>query len=229
MKNMLILIVGLGLTCLIAASVLATANFYTVEPIRKAEAQQRRKDLSKILPAFKNDPTAKSEILRVPIKGRGGKDGAEVTFYRARDAAESGRIIGIAGEAISEKGFGGAVKVLVGLKPDGTILNVLVTSHSETPGLGTKVTDRTRTRYIWQAFSRTKASGLPPSTYLDQYDGRQAKDIGSSGFHVVRNKAELTDDTVLAVSGATISSRAVADAVNMICSAFESHKAELLK
>ncbi len=36
------------------------------------------------------------------------------------------------------KGFGGAVKVMVGVDSDGKITGVKVTEHSETPGLGTK-------------------------------------------------------------------------------------------
>ena len=36
------------------------------------------------------------------------------------------------------KGFGGAVKVMIGIGANGEITGVKVTEHSETPGLGTK-------------------------------------------------------------------------------------------
>ena len=36
------------------------------------------------------------------------------------------------------KGFGGAVKVMVGIDADGNITGATVTEHAETPGLGTK-------------------------------------------------------------------------------------------
>ena len=39
------------------------------------------------------------------------------------------------------KGFGGAVKVMIGIDADGKITGVKVTEHSETPGLGTKAAD----------------------------------------------------------------------------------------
>lgn len=45
-----------------------------------------------------------------------------------------------AGMAITAnyKGFGGAVKVMVGIDADGNITGATVTEHAETPGLGTK-------------------------------------------------------------------------------------------
>ena len=45
-----------------------------------------------------------------------------------------------AGMAITAnyKGFGGAVKVMIGIDADGNITGTTVTEHAETPGLGTK-------------------------------------------------------------------------------------------
>lgn len=39
------------------------------------------------------------------------------------------------------KGFGGTVKVMIGIDAEGTITGVQVTEHSETPGLGSKAAD----------------------------------------------------------------------------------------
>ncbi|MEI3502765.1 MAG: RnfABCDGE type electron transport complex subunit G [Anaerovoracaceae bacterium] len=39
------------------------------------------------------------------------------------------------------KGFGGTVKVMIGIDADGKVTGVKVTEHSETPGLGTKAAD----------------------------------------------------------------------------------------
>ncbi len=77
-------------------------------------------------------------------------------------------------------GFGGDMDVMVGFVPDGSaIVGVQVVSHSETPGLGSRVSE---------------------SEYLAKY-------VGKSG--------NLTLDTDIdAISGSTISSRALLDAVN---------------
>ena len=46
------------------------------------------------------------------------------------------------GDSFTEyKGFGGAVKVMIGIDANGEITGVKVTEHSETPGLGTKAAD----------------------------------------------------------------------------------------
>ena len=81
-------------------------------------------------------------------------------------------------------GFGGDLTLMVGFDPDGTIKGVSVVSHSETPGLGARV--------------KTDAD------YLTQYNGKSGK---------LTLKKDGGND-VDAISGATISSRAVLTAVN---------------
>lgn len=220
------LTIGLGIICLFAATVLAVANLVTLGPRQRAKAQERQANLRLVLPDFRNDPTA--ETQEFSVTDRQGNDAGSVTFYVARDKAQDGEIIACAGEATTGQGFGGNVTVMAGLEPDGSILNVMVTNHSETPGLGTRVTDRSRTRYIWEAFSAAPEKGLPPSEYLDQYGGKTASEVGAKDFQVVTNKEQLGPSSVMAVSGATVSSRAVADAVNLICRAFKEHRGELM-
>ncbi len=45
-------------------------------------------------------------------------------------------------EAIAPDGYNGAIKGIVGMKIDGTILGTRVLSHQETPGLGDKIDSR---------------------------------------------------------------------------------------
>jgi electron transport complex protein RnfG len=213
MKEAIKLSLALGIICGLAAAILAFGEWKTLEPRRKAATAQRQKALRLVLPDFANDPLSESKKLD------------NVTFYPARDAA--GKLIGVAGEGSSTKGFGGRVGVLVSFKPDGKILHVLVTSHKETPGLGTRVTDRKRKRFIWEIFRAGKKddpAGLPPNRYLDAFEKRDAAAVGNADFKVVKNKGEVNDNAVLAISGATISSRAVADAVSRVCAAFTAYR-----
>jgi electron transport complex protein RnfG len=227
MKQTVRLTLVLGGTCLLAALILAGGNLITLGPRAQAETRERQRNLRLVLPEFRNDPT--SESIGVAAGGTGAGEAGQVTFYPARDAAQGGRLIGFAAEATSRQGYGGGVTVLAGLTPAGSLLQVMVTSHSETPGLGTRVTDRVRTRYLWQAFSTTVESGLPPSAHLDQYRDRAAADVASADFRLVKSQAEVNARTVQAVSGATVSSNAVAAAVKLICTAFAEHRAELPK
>ena len=63
-----------------------------------------------------------------------------------------------AGMAVTSeyKGFGGAVKVMVGINANGEITGVKVTEHAETPGLGTKAME---VDYLKQYVKVAEASG----------------------------------------------------------------------
>ena len=104
------------------------------------------------------------------------------------------------------------MKVLVGLSPEGKILGVMVTEHGETPGLGSKATDRKAKTSLWQLLAgKAKHEKFPPNPYLDSFTGRQA-----TGF-----KYGKGDNGVDGVSGATLSSKAILCGVNAVCTAFQ--------
>lgn len=83
-------------------------------------------------------------------------------------------------------GYGGEIKVITGINTDGEVTGIDILSHSETPGLG--------------------ANAEKPE-FTSQFKGK-TKDIGVS-----RGKA--SGNEINAMSGATITSKAVAEAVNM--------------
>lgn len=84
-------------------------------------------------------------------------------------------------------GFGGNIQITVGIKKDGTINGVSILSISETAGLGMKAKE--------------------PAFY-EQYQGKQAEK-----FAVSKDGGE--GEPIDAISGATITSRAVTGAVNV--------------
>ena len=132
----------------------------------------------------------------------------DVKLYRAFDAA--GKQIAVAAES-EAKGFGGQVKTLTGIGADGRIINVIVSSHSETPGLGSQATDRKLKKSIWGGGKALAEGELPPNPYLDgKYRGKDAKPFSS----------------VDGVSGATYSSTAVHNAVNKACRAYDKFKSQ---
>ena len=57
--------------------------------------------------------------------------------------AKDGVIVGMAVETFSDQGFGGRIRLMVGLLPDGRIKDIEVIEHKETPGLGDKM-DKTK-------------------------------------------------------------------------------------
>lgn len=99
--------------------------------------------------------------------------------------------------SVTVKSYGGDLSCMVGISAEtDKITGVEITSINDTPGLGMKVNSE---------------------DFLSQY-------IDRTGIIGV-NKNEKTDTEIQAVSGATISSKAVTDAVNQAFSAYETIKA----
>jgi electron transport complex protein RnfG len=91
-------------------------------------------------------------------------------------------------------GYGGSLEVVVGIKNDGTITGVRIGKHEETPGLGAKATEE---------------------SFYGQYAGMDITDgIGVS-------TTSPGDNEIAAISGATITSKAVTTGVNQAIEAFE--------
>jgi electron transport complex protein RnfG len=103
-------------------------------------------------------------------------------------------LIGYAIKA-APQGYGGPVEVITGINMDGVITGVRIGNHLETPGLGANATN--------------------PSFYK-QYDNKTV----SMKLKVV--KANPNEDEIQALSGATITSTAVTNAVNYSIDAFKS-------
>lgn len=107
--------------------------------------------------------------------------------YLARDSA--GAYIGCVLRAKSRGYDASGVKMTIGIGADGSIVDIKVVEQAETPGLGTTVLD-------------------PAGPYMSQYRGLKP----TAAINLVKASAAGPND-VQAVSGATITSRAIARAV----------------
>ncbi len=94
--------------------------------------------------------------------------------------------VGVAIVGSSEKGFSGLIKIMVGFDPNGKIKNIVVLDQKETPGLGTKMKD---------------------VKFIQQYKN---KNPASFNLKVTKDGGEID-----ALTGATISTRAFSEAVQM--------------
>jgi electron transport complex protein RnfG len=107
--------------------------------------------VKKVLTGYDNDPILDRKKIPMGTDLRGRP--VELTVFPARKAGET---FAVAVEG-SGKGFHGQIGVMVGVSKEGKILDIGITSLSETPGIGSRVT--------------------APS-YTDQYKGLAAtKDI----------------------------------------------------
>lgn len=97
----------------------------------------------------------------------------------------------------SYKGYAGAVGVMTGISADGEITGVKVVECNETPGLG------------------MKAQSDP--SFTDQY----VMAIPDGGTFEVTKTGKTADNQIDAISGATITSRAVTNSVNYAIEAYQ--------
>ncbi len=141
MRDILELVVVLSIICIAAAFSLAKVYDITKEPIALQKRLARLQTVNAVLPPHNNEPD--QDTVQVPLdtsngsKGTGKARNKAVLIYKG---IQDGRITGVAFE-MTETGYGGEIGIMIGLDPDGIIRGVEITSMSETPGLGAKVTE----------------------------------------------------------------------------------------
>lgn len=120
------MLLSLVLLSMVMSAALAFVYLRTKGPIEAAAQQKEIAAIRQVLPEFDSDPNAaKTE-----------QDG--VIVYRL---SKQNQPVGYAIKTYTEKGFGGHIELMAGFLPDGSINQVTVLTHKETPGLGTKMSD----------------------------------------------------------------------------------------
>lgn len=175
LKNM---VVVLGSITLIAGAAVGGIYQLTKDPIAAAQTKKINDAIAQVMPQFDNTPS--EEVTEQEI------DGGIVKIY---PATKDGEAVGYAVETFTKNGFGGAISLMVGFLPDGTIQDISVISQNETPGLGDKI-QKSKSDFI-----ETRFMGKNPSD--PNFKLAVTKDGGS----------------VDAITASTISSRAFCDAV----------------
>ncbi|MBD3347350.1 MAG: RnfABCDGE type electron transport complex subunit G [Chitinivibrionales bacterium] len=128
----------------------------------------------------------------------------------------------------SSKGYAGDIQIMVGVDLQGTILGLKVLSHKETPGLGDRVKETPSKKYLWTAFSGQSEKSNP--WFTEQFESLNVyKEIGiskSAEYHTLpEKKKEALEEAnnVTAITGATISTRAVVTGVTREIPSYLNH------
>ena len=169
LKNMVLVLFCITL---ISGACVGLVNMITVDPIAKAKEAAEKAALAQVLPEFDAVEMSEHTADELPIVAYKATKGDEVVGYAIKTATKSG--------------FSGMVKMMVGFDTKGTILNVNVLEHNETPGLGAKMTEE----------------GNPLLASI------QGKEASKTNLTVKKDGGDVD-----ALTAATISSRAYADAV----------------
>ncbi|MEZ8058078.1 electron transport complex subunit RsxG [Vibrio splendidus] len=127
---------GLVLAIFACAStgLVAVTHYLTKDQIKQQEQAQLLSVLNQVIPHDLHDNELFSACTLVQAEELGTEQAMPAYIAKL-----NGEPSAIAIEAIAPDGYNGAIKVIVGMKIDGTILGTRVLSHQETPGLGDKI------------------------------------------------------------------------------------------
>lgn len=186
LKNCLALFV----ITLVAGVSLAFVNEVTKEPIAKAQDKARLEAYEVVYPNAEFKVMDNSdEILKASSKSLEKENFSQCSVDDVLAVTDkNGNLIGYVFSATSPSGYGGDIKVAVGVSnKTNKITGFTVLSHSETAGLGAKATE---------------------DEFKSQFIGKSA-----NGINYTKNGAS-NDTEIDALSGATITSNAVCEAVD---------------
>ena len=169
------MLLALFVVAFVSSISVGTVYEVTKNPIAQAKQAKKTNAIKAVVPDFDNNP--------FEDRYAADSDIGPINVYPAKKA---GKLVGKAIEAVTNKGFSGEIRLMVGLLPDGTINNVEVVEHKETPGLGDKM-------------EKSK------SDFSEQFKGKNPADFK------LRVKKDGGD--VDAITAATISSRGFCDAM----------------
>lgn len=174
-ESPIVLSLVLLIISVVVALLLAVTNSVTKDKIAENTLKEQNAAKQEVLSGATYFTEVENAEKTAPVKAIfEGKDG-------------TGNLIGWCVN-VTPFGYGGALDLMVGILPDGTVSGMKVVSHSETAGLGAKASE--------PAFS-AKFIGKP-----------------ADGSLSVIKSGEPDDNEIVALSGATVTSKAVTSGVN---------------
>lgn len=159
----------------VASAALAGVYNLTKEPIAAAARIKTENAIRQVIPPF-------DRLERMAMMPADGPD--SLILYRG---FKGDSLVGTAVQTYSYKGFSGYIGIMVGFNADGSINDIAVLEHKETPGLGTKMAE---------------------PKFKDQFKNLNIAQLTGQTVKVTKDQG-----TIEAITAATISSRAFCDAV----------------
>jgi len=189
---------GVALLVALAAGIAAALSLVdeaTRQRIADNEAARLRARLASVLPESGFDNAPHRDVARLGAEALGA--GEPVPVYRAR-AGE--RPVAAVLTVVAPDGYVDRIRLLVGVRADGTVIGVRAVAHRETPGLGDGIE-------------------TARSDWIRQFDGARA---GQTRFALARDGGDFDR-----LTGATITSRAVIGAVQRALDYFDAHREQV--
>ncbi|MFA9459672.1 electron transport complex subunit RsxG [Thiohalorhabdus methylotrophus] len=175
----------LALIAVVGAGLLAGTKQVTEPTIKANLRADRLAQLHELIPHGRYDNDLLQDTIKVRDQAHLGAT-APITVYRAR---KDGEPSAVAFRTIAPDGYNGRIELLVAIWADGSLAGVRAISHAETPGLG----DRIETA---------------KSDWIRQFSGHSLGTPPAGEWKVEKDNGAFDQMT-----GATITSRAVVEAV----------------
>lgn len=191
----------LGVFAMFTVGLIAVTQQGTAERIAEEKRRVQMSALTQILTEDQHDNDLLNDTFTVNDRDLLNLAGP-AEAYRGR---EDGEVVAVILPVVAPDGYSGRIELLVGIHADGEVAGVRVTSHRETPGLGDKVE-------------------LAKSNWILEFNGKSLSMPEPENW-AVRKDGGTFDQFV----GATITPRAVVQAVYRALQYFEENRAMLLE
>jgi electron transport complex protein RnfG len=195
----------------ISAFTLSHVEKITTPAIQARKADKQKAALAVVLHGF----TVGDEIIATA-------SGAPFHYWvgEKKNADDDGTVSLAYAFITASPGYSGNVESMVGVDDTGKILGIYIIEQKETPGLGARCMEVVSRYTIWdlpEIFSgKSKTEAVP--WFQQQFTGRQANDkihIVKLGDWTAEKEQQLLEhNAITAITGATITGRAVINSIN---------------
>ncbi len=186
----------LGAFAIAGTALIAFTYDNTADRIAAQEREFLLRSIQQLIPPTRFDNDIYNDAITVTApKLLGTRD--PVPVYRAR---KDGKPVAVVLEPVAPDGYGGAIKLLVAIAHNGSVLGVRVVNHKETPGLG-------------------DAIEIAKSDWVTEFNGRSLAKLDDKQWHVKKDGGAFDQFT-----GATITPRAVVKAVHNSLKYYAEHR-----
>jgi len=201
-SNRYILVSGLilGLFAVVGTALVGITHENTAEKIADNERRALLRRLNQILPMDRYNNDLLHNTMQIEADQRLGQSDLSTVYIAKQDEQLSAMIFSV----IAPKGYSGEIKMLVGVNIDGTLAGVRIVSHKETPGLG-------------------DAIEIERNDWVLNFNGKSLNNPLEKNWKVKRDGGVFDQFT-----GATITPRAVVQAVHLCLVYFDRHKKDLI-
>jgi len=207
MKDIIRFFLVLGIITTLAGFFLGLVYSYTKDRI---ESQEKERTLGAVKMVL--------EGMDVEEATTKDKSGQEIQYWKGK---VNGELKGFA-FIVHKFGYSSDIKSIIGINKDGGIVGFEIIFQLETPALGTRSVEVPSNDYIWEVFSKKKGEkhiikpwfqeqvvGLTISKLIVVQKGSEWLIMGPQEKEVLKKLNDIS-----AISGATITSKAIADSIN---------------